>query len=157
MNRPALYTAQVKAALAIADEWTIPGLDAEDVRQEALLALWRATERHDPERGPWPSFARMSVKSWMTDLLRASTNQARTPPDGTVAEIEIPGGVDPADELLNAEQLRIVREAYAQLTPKQRTALRSVANEELQSRQTASAAYRARLAIAAALADPRTA
>lgn len=151
MNRPALFTQQRKAALAIADEWSIPGLDADDVRQEALLALWNATAKHDPERGPWPAFARLSVKSWMTDLLRAASNQARTPPEGTVAEVEIPGGTDPADQALVNEKLARIRAAFAHLSPTQVEAIRIALANELQSRQVASAAYRARVTLRSAL------
>lgn len=73
-----MFTALRPAALGIAAEWSVPGMDPDDVRQEALLALWLATEKYDPERGPWPPFARLAVKAQMVTLLRASTRQKRT-------------------------------------------------------------------------------
>jgi DNA-directed RNA polymerase specialized sigma24 family protein len=77
-GRPATWTAQRKPALAIAAEWSLPGLAPDDVRQEALLALWVAAGKHDPARGPWPPFARMCVKAHLRDLLQAATRVKRT-------------------------------------------------------------------------------
>lgn len=110
VTRPAMWTAQRKAALAIAAEWTIPGMAADDVRQEALLALWVATGKHDPGRGPWPPFARHTVKARMTDLLRAATQQKRT---AVVLELDPERDRDPADLERLVEQRERLRQAVA--------------------------------------------
>ena len=95
----------------------------------------------------------MAVKSWMIDLLKAATTQGRTPPEGVVADVEIPGGVDPADQAEANEMLAALCETYASLTPNQVQALQLAISEETpQSRQVASAAYRARLALKQAVA-----
>jgi hypothetical protein len=50
----------------------------DDVRQEALEALWIATGKHDSARGAWPPFARLAVRARMRDLLQAATREKRT-------------------------------------------------------------------------------
>lgn len=110
MSRPALWARQRKAALAIAAEWRIPGHSPDDVRQEALLALWIATGRHDPERGPWPSFARLAVKAHMTDLLRAATNQKRA---AVTVELDPERDRDPVQLDLLVEQRERLRDGVA--------------------------------------------
>jgi RNA polymerase sigma factor (sigma-70 family) len=78
MSVPALWTKHRPIALAIASEWRIPHLDPDDVRQEALIALWEAARCHDKAKGPFPTFARLVVKRRMRDLLQAATRQKRT-------------------------------------------------------------------------------
>lgn len=92
VTRPAMFTAQRKAALAIAAEWSIPGMDPDDVRQEALVALWVAAGKHDPERGPWPPFARLSIKARMRDLLQHANRQCRA---GTTLPLDPERDADP--------------------------------------------------------------
>ena len=75
---PALWTKNRKIALAIAPEWRIPHMDADDVRQEALIALWEAARCHDKTKGPFPPFARLVIGRRMRDLLQAATRQKRT-------------------------------------------------------------------------------
>ena len=110
MTRPAMFTAQRKAALAIAAEWGIPGMAPDDVRQEALLALWVATGKHDPGRGPWPPFARMTIKARMRDLLQAATRQKRT---ADVLDLDPERDRDPVQLELLVEHRERLREAVA--------------------------------------------
>lgn len=105
-----MFTQQRKAALAIAAEWQIPGLAADDVRQEALLALWVATGKHDPARGPWPPFARLTIKARMRDLLQAATRQKRT---ATVLELDPERDRDPVQLDLLVEVRERLRGAVA--------------------------------------------
>lgn len=78
MTVPALWTKHRNIAYTIAHEWRVPGMDQDDIAQEALIALWDACRRHDKTRGPFPPFARMVIKARMVDLLRAATTQGRT-------------------------------------------------------------------------------
>lgn len=78
MTRSALFLRHRGIALGEARDWTIPGLWPDDVRQEALVALWEATGCHDRERGPFPAFARLVVKRHLRDLLQAARRQKRT-------------------------------------------------------------------------------
>lgn len=107
-----MWTQQRKAALAIAAEWRIPGMSPDDVRQEALLALWIAAGKHDPERGPWPAFARLAVKGHMTDLLRAATKKKRA---AAVVELDPERDRDPVQLELLVEHRDRLREGVAQV------------------------------------------
>lgn len=80
MTRAARWTSSRGIALGIAADYRIPRLDADDVRQEALVALWEATGVFDAGRGSWPGFARLVVHRHLTDMLRAATTVARRAP-----------------------------------------------------------------------------
>lgn len=110
VTRPAKWTAQRKTALAIAAEWRIPTMAADDVRQEALLALWIAAGKHNPDRGPWPPFARAAVKARMTDLLRTATRQKRST---VMLELDPERDRDPVQLDLLAEHRERLREGVA--------------------------------------------
>ena len=117
MTRPAMFTAQRKAALAIATEWTVPGMDSDDVRQEALIALWIAAGKHDPERGPWPAFARMCIRAHLFTLHQAATRAKRT-----AVVLELDENRDAAPET-HGGQLELLVEALPSLTVAERTAV----------------------------------
>jgi hypothetical protein len=105
-----MFTRMRPAALAIAAEWSVPGMARDDVRQEALLALWIATGKHDPARGAWPPFARLAVKARMRDLLQAATCDKRTA-DTLPLDDERDG--DPVQLELLVEQRERLREGLA--------------------------------------------
>jgi DNA-directed RNA polymerase specialized sigma24 family protein len=77
-HAPQLWTKHRGIALGIAPEWRIPGMDPDDVRQEALVALWEAARDHDKAKGPFPPFARLVIKRRLRDRLQAATRQKRT-------------------------------------------------------------------------------
>ena len=99
---PALWTKHRPIALAIARDWRIPGMDPDDVRQEALIALWEACRCHDKEKGPFPPFARLVIGRRMRDLLQAATRQKRTADFDHHTEPVCP---DLETTVLNREQL----------------------------------------------------
>ena len=101
---PALWTKHRPIALGISTEWRIPGLDADDVRQEALIALWEAARCHDREKGPFPAFARLVIGRRMRDLLQAATRQKRT---AVLVEWEEPVGPDLETVVMQREQLQL--------------------------------------------------
>lgn len=78
MSNPARWTKHRPVALAIARDWNIPGLDRDDVRQEALVALWEACRAYDDTKGQFPAFARLVIKRRLLDLHRAATREKRT-------------------------------------------------------------------------------
>lgn len=78
MTRGARWTKHRGIALGIAAEYRVPGLDADDVRQEALVALWEATGIYDAARGPFPALARTIIHRHLRDLLQAATRLKRT-------------------------------------------------------------------------------
>lgn len=101
MTRPALWNRARPAALAIAREWFVKGMDADDVRQEALLALWVASGTFDPSRGPWMPYARHAVTCRMMDLVNAAARQKRT---AALVELDPERDRDPVQLDLLAEQ-----------------------------------------------------
>lgn len=116
VTRPTLFTRHRGIALGEARDWTIPGLDADDVRQEALVALWEATGVYDPERGTFPALARTVVRRHLIDLLEAATRLKRT--------AELDRDADPADVRDRiAARLELVDLARANLTETERAAV----------------------------------
>jgi DNA-directed RNA polymerase specialized sigma24 family protein len=103
-NVPALWTKNRGIALGIATEWNIPGMDPDDVRQEALVALWEAARCHDPSKGRFPPFARLVIKRRMRDHLQAATRQKRV---AQFAEFSEPVGQPLEDLVLQREQLQL--------------------------------------------------
>ena len=101
---PALWTKNRKIALAIAAEWRIPHLAADDVRQEALIALWEACRCHDKTKGSFPPFARLVIGRRMRDLLQAATRQKRTADLDYETE---PVGPDLETTVVHREQLQM--------------------------------------------------
>lgn len=75
MTAPALWTKHRPLALMLARDYHLPGSDADDVRQEALIALWEAARTHDPERSSFPNWARTVIRRHLTDCLRVATSQ----------------------------------------------------------------------------------
>lgn len=140
MTRPGMFTRLRPAAIAIAAEWRIPGMDPDDVRQEALLALWIATSKHDPERGPWSPFARVAVKARMRDLLQAATRQKRTAELVHNVDVAAPD-IDPG-----REQLTLLVDNVSTLTELERSALANHLNGTTATSTKAheTALYRAR-------------
>lgn len=104
MNVPALWTKNRGIAIGIASEWNIPGMDPDDVRQEALIALWEACRCHDPSKGLFPPFARLVIKRRMRDHLQAATRQKRT---ASFAELVEPVGEPLEDLVLRREQIQL--------------------------------------------------
>lgn len=104
MTVPALWTKHRPIALAISTEWYIPGLDADDVRQEALIALWEAARCHDRDKGPFPAFARLVIGRRLSDLLQAATRQKRT---AVFDEFTDPVGPELEATVLQREQLQL--------------------------------------------------
>jgi RNA polymerase sigma factor (sigma-70 family) len=144
MTSSAMFTRLRPAVLAIAAEWRVPGLDPDDVRQEALLALWVATSKHDPARGPWPPFARLVVKRRLRDLLQAATRQKRT------AALEHDVDVAAPEPTGASEQLALVIDALPRLTDRERSALANSLNGGKQSKSQENALGAARRKLRAA-------
>lgn len=122
MTIGARWTKHRPIALAIARDFRVPGLDPDDVRQEALVALWMACREYDRDRGPFPPFARLVVRRRMADLLEHAARQKRT--------ARVAYEVDPPapDQSEGREQLRLVVGALDTLTDRERAAVRDHLN-----------------------------
>lgn len=70
MTVAARWTKYRPLALKISASYFIPGQEAEDVRQEALVALWVAASEYDKERGTFPPFARVVIHRRLQEVVR---------------------------------------------------------------------------------------
>ncbi len=118
----ALYHRYGAAAYGLALRLTgLPAL-AQDVVQEAFLALWRAPEAYDPARGPFRTFFLSLVHHRAVDAVRRE-ERLRHRAD-RAANLEPSAGEDVgeavAEEASLAARRREVREALAALPPEQR-------------------------------------
>jgi RNA polymerase sigma factor (sigma-70 family) len=105
MTIGALWTRNRPVELGIARDYRIPGLDPDDIRQEALVALWEACRAYDNTKGKLPTFARTVIHRRLTDLLRAATTAKRTADFDHDAE---PVGPDLETTVLQREQLSLL-------------------------------------------------
>lgn len=108
MTTAALWTKHRGIAIGIANEYRIPGMDPDDVRQEALIGLWEAARAYDPSVGPFAAFARTVVTRRCVDLLRASgRGKQRVLTDAVRDEqLELVPTGDLIDTVLRRERLR---------------------------------------------------
>ena len=88
---------------------------AEDCVQEVFVRAWRASDRHDPDRG--------SVRTWLFAIARnvvvdAARARARRP--GVAAGDAAPEVADPRDEHAAVVERMRLAQALARLTPEQR-------------------------------------
>lgn len=146
MSAPSLWTKHRPIARGIAVEYRIPGLDAEDAAQEALIALWDASMRYDPERGTFPSFARLVVRRRMITLLHRATTQGRSA--RTVELID----AEAEDPSLGRERLSEIMSQLPTLSDLERKAVRDYVRGDYDSRDKVqdNALARARKKLAAA-------
>jgi RNA polymerase sigma factor (sigma-70 family) len=120
---PALWSRHRRIAYALARDYHIPGMDQDDVNQEALVALWEAARCYDSSKGPFPAFAHLVVERRLTDALKKAKRRKRSEPRGIKQSVyDIPD--KPRDESLPG-----VLEAFQSLPPKQRQAIEDELNE----------------------------
>jgi RNA polymerase sigma-70 factor (ECF subfamily) len=90
--------------------------DAQDAVQETFVRVWRALPRfrHDS-----------AISTWLYRIVtrRALDRIASRRSTGTLDEVEVEAGPDPAQAAEHQERLRAIRRAIAKLPPDQRAAL----------------------------------
>ena len=90
--------------------------DAQDAVQETFVRAWRALPRfrHDS-----------AISTWLYRIVtrRALDRIASRRSTGTLNEVEVEAGPDPAQAAEHQERLRAIRRAMARLPPDQRAAL----------------------------------
>jgi len=118
-----LFRRYSPSAMALARRVVRQQFLAEEIVQEAFLALWRNPDGYDEERG--------SVKAWLmgmvhhraVDLVRREESHRRraeeTPPDGTVVVPEDPAQLV-VEEVGLPDERKAVRAALEDLPPEQR-------------------------------------
>lgn len=116
-TRTALFTQNRRIALGIAKEYYLPGFDADDVRQEAMVALWQATAVYDPEKGPFRAIANIVIRRHLQTLVTAAHRMKRK-------AAMAPWIDDPADVRDRiAARLLLLDMARADLSPLEQKAL----------------------------------
>jgi RNA polymerase sigma-70 factor (ECF subfamily) len=97
--------------------------EAEDVVQEVFAQAWTQAARYDTTRGAVAAWMLMLTRSRAIDRLRAR----RSSPDGAIDLPAAAGASDaamaPDMQLLSGEQVRLLKNALADLPAEQRTAL----------------------------------
>jgi RNA polymerase sigma factor (sigma-70 family) len=131
MTAISLYTRHLPLASLIAGEFFRPGYAREDMRQEARLALWTAVRTYDPERGTFPTFARLVIRAHFATLLKSASRDVRKANDyaeGDETLAILPHAHQVVDEVMNRETLRILGETIPTLPPFQRECVYGVAS-----------------------------
>lgn len=110
-------------AEAISKDYFVVGWDRDDVRQEAMIALWEASENYDASHGvPFRSFARIVIHRRMVDCIKQSKTKKHSILSDAVREWdEWVGREDERVEM--RERLTVMIENSKFLTPLERTAL----------------------------------
>lgn len=57
----------------IARQYFAPGLEHQDLVQEARIGVWRAQRTFDPSRGEWERFAKMAAKRQVITAIKTAT------------------------------------------------------------------------------------
>ena len=57
----------------VARRYYAPGLELQDLEQEARIAVWRAQRDFNPSRGPWEPFAALAAERGVVSAVRAAT------------------------------------------------------------------------------------
>jgi RNA polymerase sigma-70 factor, ECF subfamily len=115
-----LYDVCGRRAFGLAFHLVGNAAEAEDIVQEAFLALWQHAERLDPERGHVVPLLLTIVHHRATDHLRRSGREHPAPiPDILAVE-----GADPAESIVGRENRTVIKEAIAALPDTQRRTLK---------------------------------
>jgi RNA polymerase sigma factor (sigma-70 family) len=144
----ARWTKHRPIALGIAADYRIPGMDPDDVRQEALLALWEAARAYDPEKGPFTAFARLVIKRRLADQIKAARTQKRSAPTVELTDTAA------ADQQAGRADLQLTLDTLPSLTPLERGAVAAQLNGTYDWRSSSqmNALYTARRKLKQALA-----
>lgn len=115
-----------------------PGAERADIRQRALLGLWKACRDWSPERGgAFPSFAVMCMEREVITSVKGATRGKHSPlnsampidlsvpdaPDATIGDLIAEPGADPADRYEAKERLWMLLACMATMTPLERRSI----------------------------------
>ena len=115
----ALVDRHQKAAYSLAYRITGDAASAQDVVQEAFLALWRSTERYRPERGSLRAFLLSVVHNRAIDQVRRALvhDRRRAPGEDLAERTEAAERTD--DEAIRRSEARSVHVALGRLPAEQ--------------------------------------
>lgn len=141
----ALLHEHIGLAHAIAGRYYIPGSDQDDVHQEAMIALWIASETWDQRRGPFRPFAALVIRRHLIDAVKTACREKHR---YLTLAVRDPLSVEAADQREHVDLGPLV-EAIKVLSPLERDCLiRVVINGEPYSiggKRVDNAVQRARL------------
>jgi RNA polymerase sigma-70 factor (ECF subfamily) len=109
-----------------------PGLDAEEIAQEAMLRLLTHLDRLDPRRDPWPYIATTTVNVGR-DMIRAARPTVEL--DECAEDVSVAAAAD--DELLHSELDDRLTDALQQVPPAGRQVLALHAYDDMSVGQIA--------------------
>jgi RNA polymerase sigma factor (sigma-70 family) len=119
-----LYSRHATLAHALAYRLVRQAHLAEEIVQEAFLALWRTPERYDGSKGSVRSWLMGAVHNRAVDAIRRERSQRRRTDQAAATRVVID---DPAEDLAAAMDLpgeqQIVRKALAELPEEQRAVI----------------------------------
>lgn len=122
----------------------VPGLGADDVEQEGLIALLEAYENYDPGRGvPFERFADTVIRLRFKDLMTKATRKKHEPLNTAIVAVKGDDGQDLfllellADRTPTPHRVAVARETLAgviaavkhKLTEPERIAIRGIIND----------------------------
>jgi RNA polymerase sigma-70 factor, ECF subfamily len=115
-----LYDRHGRTAFALAHRMVGDAETAEEVVQEAFLAIWRRAETYRQERGAVRSWLLAVVRNRAIDVIRARESRPRTT---TIDDLPIAASDNPEQQALTLAAGSVVRAAVAALPAEQRTAV----------------------------------
>ena len=115
-----LYDRHGRAAYALARQIVRDAERAEDVVQEAFLAVWRRAETFRLERGSARSWLLAVTRNRAIDAIRGAEQRAGRYVSVAVEELPLMAPDDPEGDTLRQVEGRLVRQALAELPPEQR-------------------------------------
>jgi RNA polymerase sigma factor (sigma-70 family) len=123
-----LFARYASVAHALAFRLVRQAQVAEEIVQEAFLAVWRSPERYDRSRGSVRTWLMGTVHHRAVDAVRREQAQRRRADQAAAMGHGV--GEDPTDEVLSAIDLprerRLVRRALAELPDEQRDVIRQM-------------------------------
>jgi RNA polymerase sigma-70 factor, ECF subfamily len=118
----ALYEAYHRQALGLAYRLLNDAGDAEEVVQEAFLAVWRAGHTYDPAKGSARTWLLTLVRNRAIDVIRARQRRPVRPLDETLDPVATDATDVPSQVSVNLDS-RAAGEALDRLPPEQREAV----------------------------------
>lgn len=117
-----LYERYGRLAYALAYRLLHDSLAAEDIVQEAFLAVWRKAATYQPQHGSVYSWLQAIVHHRAIDRLRSASTRDRsyTPLEPGIELQTMRAEPDACDQVWQGEQRRLVLAVLAQIPPEQR-------------------------------------
>lgn len=124
-----LWTKHRPLAARVAAGYRIPGLERQDVEQEAMVALWNAARTYNPDAGAkFTTWAERVIRARLVDVLRTATRQCRHAPLVDLGEIAAP------DNEEARQRLRSIRGSAARTHSARTASGRSMPRRQLHER-----------------------